>query len=137
MTMTTQPTLTQVSTTYVGQLNKPANRIILEGYRNSKDRSPETFAHYYFEIIEMLYHTPAWGRPKTNLMINDLTAKVRASLAGAKKGKSSASAHAGTLLSTIDWCAKTPAAGTRWFPVALDPLLSREEVDSMLKFCAA
>ena len=48
-------TLTQLPTTYVGQLNRPANRSLLESYRDSGDRSPNTFAKYYFDIINSDY----------------------------------------------------------------------------------
>lgn len=130
---TTAPTLTEVPTTYVHYLNLPVNRALLESYINSGDRSPETFARYYFDIIAILQNTLAWGKPKTNQMINDLTCKVRATVAGAKKkGKSSAVAHAKVLISTVDWCAKAPASGGYWTHVELVPLLTRDEVDQLL-----
>ena len=126
-------TLTQLPTTYVSQLNRPANRSLLESYRDSGDRSPNTFAKYYFDIINILKNTPAWGKPKTNQMLNELTYKVRATLGGSKKkGKSSAVAHANTLISTIEWCSKTEASGCFWTPVKLESLLTKEEVEQLL-----
>lgn len=126
-------TLTQVKTTYTGQLSKPENFKMLQDTVAAGDKSPEAFAKYYFQIIQALRNTPAWNMPKTNEMINDLTFKVKATLAGAKKkGKSSAVAHANTLINKIEWCSKTEAKGVSWHRIPLEPLLTQEEVEVLI-----
>ena len=125
-------TLTQLDTTYVGQLNKPENKKMLEDTVASGDKSPKAFSNYYFKLVEALAGTPAWGKPKTNAMINDLTSKVIASITKSKKGKSSSVSHANTMLGKIEWCSKSEAKGTYWQPEALNPILTKEEVEKLL-----
>lgn len=126
-------TLTQVKNTYVSWLSKPENFKMLQDTVAAGDKSPEAFATYYFQIIKALYNTPAWNMPKTNEMINDLTFKVKATLAGSKKkGKSSAVAHAKILINKIEWCSKTEAKGVSWHRIPLQPLLTQEEIAALI-----
>ena len=135
--MTNRPMLTDLAGTYVGQLNKPTNKATLEWYVKEGDRSPHTFASYYFWLIGALQDTPAWGKPKTITMVNELTRSVRATLTGAKTGKSSAPAHANKMLNKIAWCSKKPATGNTWGTEELEPLLKPDEVERLLAMCAA
>ena len=92
----------EVERTWICQLNKPEVRAQLEGYRDRKDKSPEEFVRYYKFIISTLSCTDAWGVSGVNKMVNELISSVIATLTGAKKGKTSAYAHAGKTLNTID-----------------------------------
>lgn len=125
-------TMTQVPGTYVCQLNKPDNRSMLEAYRNNKIKDKKILVAYYKDICRALLGTPAFGKPKTNEMLNALTEGVRATLLGAKKGKISAYAHAGALLNKIDYCSQMPAKGASWVKCDLVPLLTDEELEELL-----
>lgn len=95
--------------TYAHQLNKPANRIILEHFATDKDKDIKKFSSLFLWITATLRDTPAWNKPKTNYMIREIKSKLEATLASAKKGKSSAHAVAGGLLNTITYCSRTDA----------------------------
>lgn len=96
--------------TYAHQLNKPANRIILEHFAADKDKDIKKFSSLFLWITATLRGTPAWNKPKTNYMIRETKSKLEATIAGAKKGKSSAHAIAGALLNTITYCTRTDSA---------------------------
>jgi hypothetical protein len=61
-------------------------------------------------------------------MLNDLTDKVRATLVGAKKGKTSAYAHAGWLLNQLDYFGNEEAKTCYKGRYKLAPLLTPEEL---------
>ena len=96
-------TYAQAVGTYTYELNKPENRLVLKAYIDYKDKSPEVFVRYALWLFSTLRGTPAWNKPGTNEMLNEVLVKVRATLANAKRGKSSAYAHAGYLLNKIDY----------------------------------
>lgn len=99
----------EVERTWISQLGRPEIREVLEGYRDRKDKSPEELIKYYRFIISTLECTPAWGVSGVNKMVNELSASVIATLTKAKKGKTSAYAHAGKLLAIIDFYGNTEA----------------------------
>lgn len=123
--------------TWICQLNKPQNRAMLEAYRDRKDRSVEEFIRYYIDIANALRNTPAWGVSGVNEMMNDLTDTVRATINHAKKGKSSAPAHASKLLCRIDFYRNTKAEVRYGSNCKLKPLLSIEELQMFLDVDAA
>ena len=100
---------TEVESTWISQLGGLENRKVLEEFKARKDKSPEELIRYYRFIINALEGTPAWGVSGVNKMINELSASVLATLTKAKKGKTSAYAHAGKLLAIIDFYGNTEA----------------------------
>ena len=122
----------EVETTFVCQLGKTQNRAMLEAYRERKDRSTEEFVRYYVDIINALAKTPAWGVSGVNKMINELTASVRATINHTKKGKSSAPAHASSMLRYIDFYSNTEAEARYCGRYKLQPLLTVEELQQFL-----
>lgn len=129
-------TMTQVPGTYVGQLSRPENLAMLKAYAQSKDKSPVLLVQYYRDIVNALKGTPAWDKPKTNQMINELTYSVRATIAGEKKGRTSAGAHARRMLNKIEYCSKMPARGNAWKVCPLEPILTDEEIEAYLRQAA-
>ena len=93
---------TEVETTYICQFSKPHNRTMLEGYKARRDKSGKELANYYRDVVGALINTPAFGVSGVNKMLNELTESVRATLNKAKKGKTSAYAHANKLLTYIN-----------------------------------
>lgn len=124
-------TLKEVETTYICQLNKPQNRIILESFRDCNDRSPKKLAQCYRFLVEALAPTPAWGVSGVNKMMNETTASVRATLNKAKKGKTSAPALARKLLSIIDYCGDDVAVNKYRGRYKLEPILTVEELEAL------
>jgi hypothetical protein len=120
--------LKYIETTYVCQLNKPENKAMLESYRDRKDSSPKELAHYYRDVVNALYNTPAFGVSGVNKMLNELTMSVRATLNKAKKGKTSAYAHANKLLSTIKRFGDTHVSPHYDGNYKLYPLLTESEL---------
>ena len=118
----------QVETTYICQFSKPENRKMLEQYRDRKDKSGKELANYYLDVIRVLQDTPAWNVSGVNKMVNDLTAKVRATLNKEKKGKTSAYAHAAKLLRDVDYFRNTEATVYYNGRYKLAPLLKTEEL---------
>lgn len=118
--------------TYVCQLNKPQNRAILEGYATRCIKGPVEFSNMYLDVINMVKHTAAWGKPGTNKMLNKLTNHVTATLHNAKSGKSSAFRQAKDLLKTVDWYINTPAIPKYEPPCKLVPLLTETEINELL-----
>lgn len=140
MTGTVNTSFLDLSGTYVHQLNQYENKQMLRSYaRRSKDEETlEDFVEYYFKVIDALKDTPAWMKPKTNEMLNDLTAKLHATLTRARSGKTSASAHAKALLRKIDWCAwNYTGESTDWHHISLCHLITREEADRLLSAAVA
>lgn len=90
--------------TYACQLNKPANRIILEHFATDKDKDVKKFSRLFLWLIATLRGTPAWNKPKTNYKIREIKDKLEATLAGAKRGTSSGYAVAGDLIRIINYC---------------------------------
>ena len=122
----------EVENTFVCQLGKVQNRAMLEAYRDRKDRSPEEFVRYYVDIINALIDTPAWGISGVNKMVNKLTDLVRATINQAKNGKSSAPAHAASMLRYIDFYGNTEAEARNCGRYKLKPLLTEEELQQFL-----
>lgn len=112
-------TLTALSNTYVGQLIKPENMAMLKTTAKDKDRSIKKLAAFTLWLINTLRPTPAWGKPKTNMMINDVVSKTKATIdlvnSGFKgiKGTTSAYALANVLINKVNWCSTQEAAGGR------------------------
>lgn len=92
-----------VEATFICQLNKPENRTMLEGYIKRRDKSGAELARYYIDVIYALKDTEAWGVSGVNEMLNELTTKVEATRVRAKRGKTSAYAHARWLLNKVDY----------------------------------
>lgn len=122
----------EVESTFVCQLGKVQNRAMLEAYRDRKDRSPGEFVRYYVDIINALANTPAWGVSGVNKMVNELTASVRATINHAKKGKSSAPAHAASMLRYVDFYSDVEAEARYCGRHKLQPLLTVEELQQFL-----
>jgi hypothetical protein len=93
----------QLETTFICQFNKPQNRAMLEEYVARKDKSYEESIRYYLDVTKALKGTPAWGVSGVNKMLNELTAATVATLTKAKKGKTTAYAHAAKLLRYINF----------------------------------
>ena len=123
---------TSIKTTWICQLNKPENKKVLEDYKNRKDKSPEELTRYYIDVVNMLKDTPAWGVYGVNDMINKLTDAVIATLTKAKKGKTSAYAHAGLLLNTIKYFKTKNAIPKDNGPCSLKHVLSETELNELL-----
>ena len=94
-------TFIQAERTFICQLNKPDNKKFLMDYAARGDGSCAELIRYYKEIISRLSCTPAWGVSGVNKMINELRASVVAKLTNAKKGKTTAWAHAKKMLNYI------------------------------------
>jgi hypothetical protein len=122
----------EVETTFVCQLGKAKNRAMLEAYKDRNDRSPGEFVRYYIAVINALATTPAWGVSGVNKMINELTASVRATISHAKNGKSSAPAHAASMLRYIDHFSYAEAEARYCGRHKLQPLLTAEELQQVL-----
>lgn len=122
----------EVERTWICQLSKPEIKAQLEGYRDRKDKSPEEFVRYYKFIISTLSCTPAWGVSGVNKMVNELTSSVRATLVKAKKGKTSAYAHANKMLNYIEHFGDAPAKAKYAGNHKLAALLSAEELEQLL-----
>jgi len=121
----------QVENTYICQFSKPRNREILEGYKARRDKSGAELARYYVTIVNILKGTPAYGVSGVNKMLNELTEKVRATLTGAKRGKTSAYAHAGWLLNQLDFFGDEEAKPYYKGRYKLAPLLTAEELEQL------
>lgn len=93
---------TQVEKTFICQLNKPDNKKFLMDFAARKDSSCTELVRYYKELINRLSTTPAWGVGGVNKMLNELRAAVVAKLTNAKKGKTTAWAHAKKMLNCIE-----------------------------------
>ena len=124
--------LDRVASTFICQLNKPENRAKLEAYRNRRDGSAAEFVRYYLDVFSMLENTPAWNVRGVNKMLNELTAKVRATINHEKQGKSSAYAHAGMLLNKIDQMGWLEAEPRNYGHIALAPKISMDELQAVL-----
>lgn len=126
-------TLSQISTTWIYHFNKPENMERLKQYANNKDKSAENLVGYYKWFISVLKDTPAWGVSGVNDVVNKLTDMVRATLTKAKSGKSSAYAHAGYIISTVEFYKNKLAGshpGCRW--CKLNPVISDAELNQFL-----
>ena len=121
-------TYAQAVGTYTYELNKPENRLVLKAYADYKDKNPEVFVRYTMWLFDTLKGTPAWNKPGTNAMLNEVLTKVRATLANAKRGKSSANAHAGYLLNKIDYLINQEAHLWNPGPCKLMDELTAEEL---------
>lgn len=122
----------ELESTFVCQLGKEQNRTMLEAYKDRKDKSTEEFVRYYLDVINALAKTPAWGVSGVNKMINELTASVRATINHAKNGKSSAPAHAASMLRYIDRFSNAEAEARYCSRHKLQPLLTEEELQQFL-----
>lgn len=115
-----------LETTYICQLGK--NRKMLEAYKARRDKSGKELANYYADIIDCLVGTPAWNVSGVNKMLNELTSNVRATLNKAKRGKTSAYAHATKMLNMIDYYANKTATAYFNGNYKLQELLTAEEL---------
>ena len=104
--------LISLPSTYAHQLNKPANKLVLEGFADDKDKDVKKFIRLFLWLIAVLRDTPAWNKPKTNMKIREIKEKLEATIAGAKRGTSSAFAVAGGLLRIIGYCCVTDVAAS-------------------------
>lgn len=121
----------EVENTYICQLNKPENRKMLEEYKARKDKSGAELARYYRDVVNALKGTPAFGVSGVNKMLNELTGKVRATLNRAKKGKTSAYAHAGWLLNQLEYFGNEEARAYYKGRYKLAPLLTDTELQQL------
>ena len=122
----------EVESTFICQLGKPEARILLEAYKDRKDKSNEELIKYYKDIIMVLRNTPAWGVSGVNKMINELTESVRATLTHAKKGKTTAYAHAAKMLRYIDFYGNENATARYCGRHKLMPLITDKEFQQLL-----
>jgi hypothetical protein len=95
-------TYNNTSSTFICQLGKPENRAMLEGYKQRKLKTGVELANYWRDVTGALINTPAWNVSGVNKMLTELATGIRATLTNAKRGKTSAYAHAGKLLNKID-----------------------------------
>lgn len=121
----------EVDALYLAQLNKPENYAKLEAYRDDKDKSGAKFAQYTVDLFNMLRDTPAWEKPGTNEMLNEVLSYARAIMTKAKKGKTSAFAHAGRLIRSIDYHKYQQVYASYTPKVKLLPELSEEELQQL------
>ena len=126
----------EVENTFICQLGKPEARRMLEAYVARKDKSPEELTNYYKDIVMTLYNTPAWGVSGVNKMINELTESVRATLTHAKKGKTSAYAHAAKMLRYVDFYGNETATARYCGKYKLMPLITEDEFQQLLSEAA-
>ena len=122
----------EVEQTWICQLGKTANRAMLKGYIDRNDKSIEEFARFYFDVINALKNTPAWGISGVNRKINELTGHIRATAIHAKKGKSSAPAQAKKLLNHIDFRCNDEAEAIYRGNHKLKPLFTAEELNQVI-----
>jgi hypothetical protein len=127
----------EVESTWIKQLGMPENRKVLEEFKARQDKSFEELTRYYRFITNALESTPAWGVSGVNKMINELTASVIATLTKAKKGKTSAYAHAGKLIAIIDFYGNTEAEARYCGRYKLGHILTDVELDQLLTGAAA
>lgn len=120
--------LNKVEQTYICQFSKPENKAMLEGYKKRRDKSGAELARYYTDVVKALEGTPAFGVSGVNKMLNELTAKVRATLNNEKRGKTSAFAHAGWLLYQLEYFGHEEAKAGYKGKHKLEPMLSVEEL---------
>lgn len=121
----------EVENTFICQLGKPEARRMLEAYAARKDKSFEELIRYYNDLIGALKNTPAWGVSGVNKMINELTESVRATLTHAKKGKTSAYAHAAKMLRYVDFYGNETATARYCGRYKLKPLITEEEFQQL------
>ncbi len=126
----------EVERTWIKQLGMSENRKVLEEFKARKNKSFEELARYYRFVIGALRSTPAWGVSGVNKMVNDLTASVIATLTKAKKGKTSAYAHAGKLLAIIDFYGNTEAEARYCGNYKLGHILTEVELNQLLEAAA-
>lgn len=125
-------TFKETPTTLVCQLNKPENRVMLEGYIHRKNYSPKELANFCRDLVKALKGTPAWGISGCNRIVNDAWEAARAVLDKGKDSKVSAPDIANKLLGTVDRykdqkCTNT--RGTKYYKTDwLVPALTEEEL---------
>lgn len=91
-----------IEKTYICQLNKPANRAMLEYYKQQRTKSQALWADFWRDLVAALIDTPAWNVSGVNKMLMEVSEIIRAHLTGAKKNRISVYAFAGQLLHKID-----------------------------------
>lgn len=123
--------LKNVETTYICQLSKPQNIQMLNRYIIRRDKSGKELASYYRDLTDALKPTPCWGVSGVNKMINELTDKVRNTLRQAKSGKTSAYAHANSLVNKIKQFGNEDAVARYVGNYKLQPLLTEEELTEL------
>lgn len=126
-------TFLECPTTYIGQLGQSTNRTMLEEYSRRNDKSNKELANYYMDVVKALYGTPAYGISGVNKMLNELTDSVRATLNKAKRGKTSAPAHARKLLACIDYYGSQEVVARYNGKYKLKPLLTVEEIQQLVE----
>ena len=125
-------TFNQVENTFICQLNKLDNKKFLTDFVVRKDSSGTELVRYYKEIIRRLSCTPAWGVSGVNKMVNDLRDSVVAKLTNAKKGKTTAWAHAKKMLAYIEHFGDQEAKPYYKEKCVLVPPLTDEELLELL-----
>ena len=123
--------LKNVETTYICQLSKPQNIQMLNRYIIRRDKSGKELASYYRDLTGALKQTPCWGVSGVNKMINELTDKVRNTLNQTKSGKTSAYAHANSLVNKIKQFGNKDAEVKYVGNYKLQPLLTEEELTEL------
>ena len=123
---------TQVENTFICQLNKPDNKKFLMDYAVRRDSSCVELVRYYKDIISRLSGTPAWGVSGVNKMVNELRDSVVAKLTNAKKGKTTAWAHAKKMLAYIEHFGEQEAKPYYKEKCVLVPPLTDEELLELL-----
>ena len=123
---------TQAEHTFICQLNKPDNKKFLMDYAARGDGSCTELVRYYKEIISRLSCTSAWGVNGVNKMVNKLRDSVVANLTNAKKGKTTAWAHAKKMLVYIEHFVEQEAKPYYKEKCMLVPPLTDEELLELL-----
>lgn len=114
--------------TFICQLSKLENRAFLEEVAAKKDSSNTALVRYYKDLTSRLISTPAWGVSGVNKMVNELRASVIAKLTNAKKGKTTAWAHAKKMLNYIEHFGNEEANPYYNGKHNLTPILTDEEL---------
>lgn len=120
-----------VDRTWIHWLGLPENKEILKGFKNRKDKSIEEYARFILFLFDTLIDTPAYGVAGVNEMLNEQTHMFAATRDQAKRGKSSASAQANTLLYKISYF-ENEEAKPHYNRCKLNLSVTREELQQFL-----
>lgn len=89
---------------------------MLKAYAKDKDKSAEKFAKFFVWLVKTLRPTKAWNKPKTNMKIREIKSKLEATIAKAKRGKSSSFSIAGELINIVDYCTELNVSDSKGRP---------------------
>lgn len=122
--------LIDVEQTYICQCNK--HKDTLERYAANKNDTYTDLLKYYKDIQLILRNTPAYGVSGVNKMMNELKHAIEATRDNAKKGKTSAHAHANKILNLIKMIGNDEADCKYKGNYKLESPIPIEELDKMI-----